>query len=263
MHPELSQLNVSREISPDDTMNVGGAAEWYFTAGEGAFSVVLEALGPRRHRVQRILDLPSGHGRVLRYLRAGWPQAQIVASDIDMAAAQFCAKAFNATVLPSAIDFRTVRFNRSFDLIWVGSLLTHFGEKAWDAFLEFACRHLARDGTLVCSTHGHCAVQLAREHHPVFGLTEEQFHTLLSQYDATGFGYVDYSVDYPTYGFSLASPDWVIAKLKALPGVDAVMYKERAWGYQDVFAIRRHTLMERVWERLGRHTATPVVPVAG
>lgn len=262
MCPELNHLNVSREVSPNDTMNAGAAAEWYFAAGEAALGVVHEALGPRQRRVRRILDLPSGHGRVARYLRAGWPQAQMVVSDIDMEAAQFCAKAFDATALPSAVDFRTVELGRTFDLIWVGSLLTHFSEKAWDAFLEFACRHLARDGTLVCTTHGLRAVHLAREHHAVFSLTDDQFRTLLDQYDANGFGYVDYSADHPIYGFSLASPDWVMAKLQALPGVETTMYKEVAWGYQDAFAIRRHTVMERVWARLGRPAAAapPIIP---
>ena len=54
--------------------------------------------------VKRILDLPCGHGRVLRYLSAAFPEAEITACDIMREGVDFCASTFGAIPVYSQDD---------------------------------------------------------------------------------------------------------------------------------------------------------------
>ena len=52
---------------------------------------------PGRPTVASALDLPSGHGRVLRWIKAEFPDARLGAGDIDHDGVDFCAATFGAT----------------------------------------------------------------------------------------------------------------------------------------------------------------------
>ena len=54
----------------------------------------LTAVGTQE--VRRVLDFGCGHGRVMRVLRAAFPDAELVACDIDQDAVSFCAETFGA-----------------------------------------------------------------------------------------------------------------------------------------------------------------------
>ena len=85
--------------------------------------------------VARILDLPCGHGRVLRFLRREWPGAEIVACDIDPDGAEFCCESFGATSIYAAENPQETPLRGRFDVIWSGSLLTHLDKTRWPSFL--------------------------------------------------------------------------------------------------------------------------------
>ncbi len=74
-------------VAPNDTMLVNTSlreAQHYFSVGRGALFLVQQALLAADNEAPgRILDFPCGHGRVLRWLRAKWPDAEISAADID------------------------------------------------------------------------------------------------------------------------------------------------------------------------------------
>ncbi len=60
-------------IAPDDQMFVAGQEAHYFSVGEDGLNNVLASLVRSRcQKVEQILDLPCGHGRVARHLRAGF-----------------------------------------------------------------------------------------------------------------------------------------------------------------------------------------------
>ncbi len=65
----------SRSISEFDTMLDAGQEDTYFETGRLALEICLRAL--KRHKPERILDFPCGFGRVLRWFRAQWPEAEI------------------------------------------------------------------------------------------------------------------------------------------------------------------------------------------
>ena len=72
-----------------------------------------------------MLDLPCGFGRVTRFLCARYPAASITVSDLDRDGVDYCAARFNAQAAYSVRDFRDLQLGGAYDLLWVGSLITH------------------------------------------------------------------------------------------------------------------------------------------
>ena len=87
---------VSRTISANDLM-FDKAAAAYLYSGAVAMQLIrqcLTAVGTQE--VRRVLDFGCGHGRVMRVLRAAFPDGELVACDIDKDAVSFCAENFGA-----------------------------------------------------------------------------------------------------------------------------------------------------------------------
>src|SRR5437588_824000 len=59
-----------------------------------------------------------------------------------------------------------------YDLIWVGSLLTHLDAPRWSVFFELFGSALAPDGVCVFTCHGHTAAEMIRTGKAGYGLTE-------------------------------------------------------------------------------------------
>jgi SAM-dependent methyltransferase len=225
---------VIKEISPRDAM-FGGDEEVYFEAGRSALECVESALtSAGAARPARILDLPCGHGRTLRALKAGFPDAELIACDIDPDGIGFCARVLGALPVQSHFSPEHVEIPGKVNLIWCGSLLTHLDSFRWDGFLSLFERSLANDGVLVFTTHGRAmaerlgAVSLRDFVRPT--------DNLLADYERYGFGYSDYPRTPREYGISLSSPAWVRTLLEQRPGLREVDYMESAWGMQDVVA---------------------------
>jgi hypothetical protein len=112
-------------LDPRDHMfNTG--PDWYWAVGESGLRAVRKALTlADEPAVRRVLDLPSGHGRVGRYLRAGFPDAELFFCDIDAEGAEFCARTFGGTAIASKPALTEAVLPQQCDMIWVGSLFTH------------------------------------------------------------------------------------------------------------------------------------------
>src|SRR2546429_4341228 len=118
--PNYPWQNVSTIVSDRDGMLIEEGH--YFSVGLSAFESINAALkAAGTNSVTTILDMPCGHGRVARVLRAAFPTAEISVSDLDTDGVAFCAKQFDAQPLISGPDFSTLNFAKTFDLIWVGS----------------------------------------------------------------------------------------------------------------------------------------------
>lgn len=95
--PVLKQYptGVINQISPRDAMYDG--PESYFANARQALDCVrLAALAAEKSKVWDLLDLPCGHGRILRMLKAEYPDARLTCCDIDRDGVDFCAKLFGA-----------------------------------------------------------------------------------------------------------------------------------------------------------------------
>src|SRR5437667_3593839 len=148
---------VMEDIAAADEMFTGDA-EAYFSVGRSALrciNVSMVAAGIEAVSIRTILDLPCGHGRVLRHLRETFPHADITACDLRRDAVDYCAKTFGARPLYSDEDVENIAFApNSFDLIWVGSLLTHLRADHWLDFLSLFQCALRVGGLLIFSAHG-------------------------------------------------------------------------------------------------------------
>ncbi len=129
----------------------------YLSVGRSAMANIdatLAACGRTYADIRTCLDLPCGHGRVLRWLGEKVSPAGISACEIDRLAADFCHDEFGATALYSNDDPRRLVFPQPFDLIWVGSLFSHLdANKSFELFEKFVPA-LNPGGLLVFTTQG-------------------------------------------------------------------------------------------------------------
>jgi SAM-dependent methyltransferase len=233
---------IDRTISSNDSMVAGNIAH-YFSVGHSAIlnikwalSRALKDSSPPR----RILDFPCGHGRVLRYLRAEFPQAEITACDLIRDGVDFCAANFGAIPVYSDKDPSRIALPpNAFDLVWVGSLFTHFDAAHWAIFLSFLRDRLEPGGVLVFSTHGGRSQEILSEQPRVYGLDHSRRKRLLKQLARTGFGYADYPTS-RDYGISIALPVWVCSLIATIPELRLVGLGERSWDHHhDIYACVR------------------------
>jgi SAM-dependent methyltransferase len=226
---------VDERLSPNDTMK----NEWYLEVGRSAVDVILAAcLSSRISRVQRVLDLPCGHGRVLRHLVQLFPEAQFDACDLDADGVKYCAETFGARPILSRPDLSEVDFGAQYDLIWVGSLFTHVSQKFAQRWLAHLARYLAPDGIVVATLHGRWSEHV---HAKYPYIAAGRWKTILDGYRRDGYGYCDYAKEEVpgflggAYGVSLVSPRVSIGMIEQIPGVRIYSYGERAWAdHQDV-----------------------------
>ena len=258
----LNTEQLITEVSPNDEMYLVDP-EWYFQLGTAALeSIDLAMRATGRTGFWRILDMPSGHGRVLRALKAAFPDAHLSACDIDEDAVAFCARVFGATPIVSREDPAEIELDGPYDLIWCGSLLTHVDAERWPRFLELFREHLSDYGLLLFSAHGRFAAELVRRG-KTYGLPAGSPEALLNGFVRKGFGYAEYAqelkrrIDVPTYGVSLSAPGWVFGQVERQPGLLVVSYAERAWGDHDVVACMREPLPGLGAERALPDAAVP------
>jgi SAM-dependent methyltransferase len=232
---------VERRIAPGDEMNRGDV-DHYFDVGESALHCIEAALfTARRHRsgIRRILDLPCGHGRVMRFLRKAFPEAELTACDLNRDGVDFCAASFRAIPVASCAEVAAIPVQGRFDLIWCGSLLTHLPQLRCADFLRLFHDRLEPGGILVFTLHGRCCEPELAANGNRFDLDAGQVAELLTSYRGTGFGYVDYAGQ-PGYGFSLAAPEYVLAHFLRQPQWQLIGYHENGWDKrQDVISVCR------------------------
>lgn len=225
----------SRTIDPADGMFKGNL-EHYFGVGSSALRSILLGLiaaGREPSTVRQLLDLPCGHGRVLRWLPVAFPEAELTACDLLRDGVDFCRTELGAVPAYSREDPTHLELPGRFDLIWCGSLLTHLDEERWHDFLAFFSRHLTPSGVLIFTTHGRLVpLRIARGWD--YGLDVEALRRLLEAFRSKGFGYVAYPGQ-AGYGISLSSASWTIGTLGAHPELRIISYHEAGWDrHQDV-----------------------------
>jgi SAM-dependent methyltransferase len=235
---------VNGDISGEDGM-FAGSRDHYFAVGESALhciEVSMFAAGIKTF--ESILDLPCGHGRVLRHLQSAFPGAQLTACDIDRGGVDFCAATFGATPVYGHNSPHEVRLQGNYDLIWVGSLLTHLDLGDWAAFLELFRVNLRQRGLLVFTVHGREVADRMRKRPAGYGLGPTEISRVLKQYAIEGFGYASYPIATPgvgdRYGISLSSLNRVYGEIEKMPAMQLLNYTEQGWdGHQDVVTLLR------------------------
>ncbi len=232
---DFNQLPVDRTIAPQDTMLAPGKETEYYAIGHRALELVkFSAELCDKPHYPDILDLPCGYGRVLRWLRAGYNYARITACDLERPGVDFCATRFGALPVYSKPDLRELSFPGQFDLIWVGSLLTHLPHAKWLETLDCLVRWTSDCGVIILSTQGrYFCSQLARGQRYIVENIHKQ--PLLEDFRRDGFAYQPYFEEKEgNYGIAVTSPEWIGRTLQRYPNLILRTYLEQAWGMQDI-----------------------------
>jgi SAM-dependent methyltransferase len=234
-------MDVIQEISPDDDMFLGNR-EHYFHVGESAIECIMSAIfstGKDPKEIKNILDLPCGYGRVLRYLKATFPEASLTACDIGNNAVDFCTQTMGSFPVYSRKEIKQVFIDRNFDLIWVGSLFTHLDLIRWDDFIEFFSSKLNPDGLLVISFHGPSIVQNIINGTNTYGLSPNQLISLLGQYILKQYAFVNYQ-NIDDYGISISSPVTITSIFEKFSELSVISLTEKAWDdHQDILICQK------------------------
>jgi SAM-dependent methyltransferase len=240
------ESKIDDHVSPKDTM----FNQWYNAIGKDAATAVYGAcVVSYAHQVRAVLDLPCGHGRVLRHLVKLFPDAAFDVCDIDRDGMEFCASRFGARPLQAHEDLTQMRSDRKYDLIWSGSLFTHVSRPRTRQWLAHLAGFLSDAGIIVATFHGRYSAQKGLK----FGYIEEpRWQKILREYEASGYGYEDYPPNKGnhiewiagSYGVSLSSPAAVVADVLDIPETRVFSYTERGWaGHQDVLVLGKPHLM--------------------
>jgi len=137
----------------------------------------LGAVGRSLDDVRSCLDFACGYGRVTRWLVQALGPERVIAADLDRQALRFCSHAFGVSTVRSPCDPARVAIRDSYDVVFVGSLLTHLPASACAATLR-ALRGIVRpDGLLIFSTQGESCLAHLDWYGPEFVAAADEFRT--------------------------------------------------------------------------------------
>jgi SAM-dependent methyltransferase len=232
--------DVDNSKSPNDSMD----GDNYMWVGASAVEIIISSVAASKLvNVNNVLDLPCGHGRVLRHLVKLFPDAAFDACDLDEDGLEFCAKQFGARPVRSHEDLGRVSFDKKYDLIWIGSLFTHTSADITKRWLSILASSLTDEGIIVATFHGRIAPMMQKIHPYI---AESRWKVIQDGYNTIGYGYNDYDIGRGhafikgSYGVSAAKPHAIITLLQEIPNTRIYSYQERGWGNNhDVAVIGR------------------------
>lgn len=134
-------------------------------------------------RMQRVLEFACGHGRCTRMLVGNLSPRNLWCSDVQADGVEFVRDTFGVHGVVSATDPEQLELPGPFDLIWVGSLFSHFPRKRFLSFLSRLMNVLGPEGMLVFSTHGMHVVPEMHKDDPDFCFIPENESEVLDTAD--------------------------------------------------------------------------------
>lgn len=233
---------VNEKIHPKDQMFTGNM-ERYLGVGEDAMRRISGVLSQENKTPTRVLDLACGHGRVARHLKARFPDAEIVGSDVMPHAVEFCATELGLTPHLSSRDLAEVEFDKPFDLVWSGSLMTHLSEANARKMLSLMVRSISNSGVAAWTVHGRHAASKFDAGKWTYNLSAEKFGALVASFRNDEYAYTDYE-HMKDYGISLTPLSWILRELNSFKECRLIACIERGWDeHQDLIAIAKRPVV--------------------
>lgn len=222
------------------------AGENYFDVGRSAVGAIIAGLlSAGIPEPRHILDFACGNGRVTRHLSLLFPGAEITVCDLYPEMVEFCATTFGARPMISAENLADLVFDRPYDLIWCGSLLTHCDAPLFAHGLDAMRRGLGTPGVAVATIHGRRLIALQNYVWKI--CPDSKFRPAERDFHRSGFGFVNtFDAEaaelFPLNralggGHSLSSAAYVSRLITDMDDATLLFYREMGWnGHQDVVA---------------------------
>jgi SAM-dependent methyltransferase len=234
----------SRVLNPQDS-EFSGDLDNYFSIGRQGLEMCINALITLNIPAPKsILDFPAGSGRVLRHLAACFPEAKIHACDLYEHHLEFCKNEFGAEISVAHANPEENKFPCTFDLIFIGSLLSHLPLPGMQAILRLVAKSLNDGGIAVMTTEGRFTVHAQQNRWKL--VSDELFGCAYESFKKDGFGFVDYTNHrsqfhkQENYGFALAHPSFVTKQICETEGLRLVSCTEFAWNsHQDCYVVQK------------------------
>lgn len=233
-------------ISPNDYMwktkhNKASYLEEGWSAARTIFSAcMIEELSPRT-----IVDFGCGHGRVLRWLNALFPNAHLIAVDRVADPVNFCAETFGATPFIANSSFDDLNICNENDLIWLGSVYTHLPMFLWIQLTESLLKVLTHRGLLSFSIAGPYVAKrfIDGQRNPHAEIAENEFDKFINDYINNGFAYANHkNITDRYWGRSVISHSRLFQFIHDLE-LEIVLYGERSYAkLQDVIVVRKRKM---------------------
>jgi SAM-dependent methyltransferase len=151
-------LAVSMTVHPSDAMFKAGREAHYQSAGRDAVQKIASILFAQgESEPKRILDFGCGFGRVMRYVRATFPESTIYGADTMQPAVDFCAATFRCQPIQSSRSIAQLRLPSDLDVIWAGSVATHLAETDTRNLIGQFASCIRPGGVAIFTTHGRYA----------------------------------------------------------------------------------------------------------
>ncbi|MDI4641507.1 class I SAM-dependent methyltransferase [Rhodoblastus acidophilus] len=192
--------------------------------------------------IERIFDFGCGYGRVTRYFRSAFPEAEVHVTDFDARGVQFCVEQFQC------LDTQGGIAENFYDLIFLGSVFTHLPSQTVSQLLPLLLKALRPNGVLIFTTQGRFPVERMRgfdwendkgRSWMHYNLEREAFEKLVRMFQETDYGFVDYPKR-TGYGVAIASPFWYSREILKNTSFIQILLQEKGFdNHQDVSAFMR------------------------
>lgn len=162
------------------------------------------------------------------------PPTCIRVGDVDREAVRFCAKEFGVKPFYSRTDITTQPFPEKYNLIFVGSLLTHLEPAAGEKVLGALASVLRHRGQIVFTTQGESCISHLAWYGDHFARQESTYRLQLEQ---CGVGFSTYPHK-RGYGITLHAASYVERLMQQrFPHLRRVRFAPRGWdNHQDVWS---------------------------
>jgi phospholipid N-methyltransferase len=240
LQPDFGHLrkSINWTIEPNDPMYNNDQIDHYSSVGESALkSIIASRMLANVGDPESILDFACANGRVTRWLKAAYPEADLHVADINSSWAEWSGKTFDATYWLSTPDLADVEAPQEYDQIWCGSLATHISPEQTANLLNKFKKWLKPNGIATVTMHGRQFVKFALVRSHAYFADPLTIEPILRDMAAVGFGYAPHPGQ--DHGISAATPDWLIRNVMEI-GCRIITFSEHAWdGHQDVLSFQK------------------------
>jgi SAM-dependent methyltransferase len=242
--PPKQLPGVAGRIHANDSMipkRVPAHVPGYVGSGKQIARMIAEHLAPGAPaRSLAGLDFGCGYGRVLRQLVTEVPAVRWTAADVDRRAVRFCQHEFGVAGVVSTRHLTDVHFDDApFDVVWMGSLLTHLPPTTAEDLWAMLQTNLRPGALLALSTHGPGLLSRIDEWVPG---GSSQAERLARQLDIDGVAYAQYPhYRRGDYGIAFHHREAVVSKVAEVfgPRTALVSADEKGWlETQDLYLFR-------------------------